>query len=135
MRLKERIDELGFKSKDFAERVGTDAPMISKFANYKCLPIPAMMELICKELECEINDIYENEEIYYQPTKKRKTKKADNYKLTVRLPKEAKEFFKKALTKCGYRDITDWITKCYNRLQARYEIILKAEKKEKALRK
>ena len=77
--------------------------------------------------------IYTNKELYYKPTKQKTKKETDKYKLTVSLPKEAQAFLKKALKKCGYRDITDWILRCYARLQKQFEII-EAKEKEKALR-
>ncbi len=134
MKLYEQITKKGLTSKSFAEAIGSDAPMVSKFTHYKCLPIPPTLKIMCDVLGCNAEDIYSSEEMYYAPTKKQgQNKKANNYKLTVCLPKEAKAFFKKALKKCGYRDITDWILHCYARLQKRYEIILTAER-EKALR-
>ena len=133
MRLQEQIVKSGLTNKQFGKKIGTDAPTVSRFTKYKCLPIPPMMEDICQVLNCNVEDIYSKEEIYYKPTKSDKNKKTDKYKLTVGLPKEAKEFLKKALKKCGYRDITDWILKCYARLQKQYEIIVNAER-EKASR-
>jgi DNA-binding Xre family transcriptional regulator len=133
MNLQEQIVKSGKTNKDFAEEIGTDAPMVSRFIHYKCLPVPEMMRMICNVLKCTIEDIYTEKEISYAPTKRKKTKKFDGYKLTVRLPKEAQEFLKKALKKCGYRDITDWILRCYAKLQKQYEII-ESKEKEKALR-
>lgn len=130
MRLYEQIIKNGLTSKGFAEAIGSDAPMVSKFTHYKCLPIPPTLKVMCEVLGCSAEDIYANDELYYAPKKQRQNKKADNYKLTVCLPKEAKAFFKEALKKCGYRDITDWILHCYARLQKRYEIILIAEREK-----
>ncbi len=134
MQLQEQIIKSGMTAKDFAKRIGTDSPMVSKFNNYKCLPIPTMMKVMCEVLDCDIKDIYADIELYYTKSKSKASKKTDKYKLTVNLPKGAKEFFKTALKKCGYKDITDWILRCYARLQKQYEIIVNAEK-EKALRK
>lgn len=133
MQLQQQITKAGISSKDFAELIGTDAPMVSRFTHYKCLPIPEMLKVMCQVLNCTPDDIYTNKELYYKPTKQKTKKETDKYKLTVSLPKEAKEFLNKALKKCGYKDITYWIYRCYERLQKQYEIIVKAEK-EKALR-
>lgn len=132
MELQKLIHKAGMTNKDFAEKIGCDSPTVSRFTNYKCLPIPKTMKDICKVLDCSVEDVYSREEIYYS-TKRTASKKADKYKLTVSLPKEAKEFFKKALKKCGYHDITDWVNKCYVRLQKQYDII-ETKEREKALR-
>lgn len=134
MQLQQQITKAGISSKDFAELIGTDAPMVSRFTHYKCLPIPEMLKVMCQVLNCRPEDIYTNKELYYKPTKQKTKKETDKYKLTVSLPKEAQAFLKKALKKCGYRDITDWILRSYARLQKQFEII-EAKEKEKALRK
>lgn len=124
----------GRQQKELAIAIGTDEPMISKFENYKCLPIPQMMTALCRELSCEIEDIYEPHEIFLTPTKatvkvaKKKKSKKDCYHLTVNLPPEARKFFKEALTKCGFKDITAWVNYCFDRLKAKYAEILDNEK-------
>ena len=42
MRLQNKRIESGIEQADLAKRVGTNAPMMSNFEHYKCLPIPAM---------------------------------------------------------------------------------------------
>jgi DNA-binding Xre family transcriptional regulator len=133
MKLQEQLLNRGITSKELAEKIGVDAPMISKFANYKCLPIPQMLNAMCEVLGCTWEDIYSDKELYVKPTKQKSSKRVGYYKLTVELPQEAKEFFKMAIKKCGYKDITDWIAHCYKNLQIRYKIIERAER-EKALR-
>lgn len=133
MQLQEQITKAQISNKDFAREIGTDAPMVSRFTHYKCLPIPEMLAKMCEILGCKVEDIYSSEEIYYKPTKAKSKKETDRYKLTVSLPKEAQAFIKKALKKCGYRDITGWILRCYQRLQKQYKII-EAYEKEKASR-
>ena len=54
----------GRQQKELAKAIGTDEPMMSKFENYKCLPIPPMMKALCDELGCEVGDIYEPHEIF-----------------------------------------------------------------------
>lgn len=133
MRLQEQIVDCGFTNKQFAQEIKTDAPTVSRFVKYKCLPIPEMMKDICNVLNCEVEQIYSKDEIYYKSSEKSRKIKREHYKLTVSLPKDAQDFFKKALKKCGYRDITDWVMKCYLRLQKRYEIIIEAERKKEKL--
>ena len=133
MKLQKQLSKANIMSKELAEKIGTDASMISRFTNYKCLPIPPMLEEICKALGCEINDIYEDSEIYVKPKKKAVRTEADfeNYKVTVRLPRDAKAKIHEALNVCGYKDVTYWIYRCYERLITQYEIIKRAEKREK----
>lgn len=124
----------GRQQKELAQKIGTDEPMMSRFENFKCLPIPSMLAKLTEELDCTVDDIYEPHEVYYQngkPTTTDKPKKTPTvYNLTVRLPREAKSFFKKALKKCGFKDITAWIVWCYERLQTQYGNIVEAEKKD-----
>ncbi|MBR2377469.1 MAG: helix-turn-helix transcriptional regulator [Clostridia bacterium] len=133
MKLQEQINKRDMTAKDLAEKVGTDAPMISKFANYRCLPIPEMLKAICKVLGCEISDIYSDKELYVKPIKQKNGKRKGYYKLTVELPQDARNFLKSNLKKCGYKSVTDWIAHCYKNLQIRYKIIERAER-EKAFR-
>jgi thiamine pyrophosphate-dependent acetolactate synthase large subunit-like protein len=82
-----------------------------------------MMSLLLKELECSIDDIYEPHELNYQDGKSNETKErkvAKSYHLTVDLPPEAKEFLKGHLRELGYKDITDWINRCYEKLKRQY---------------
>jgi transcriptional regulator with XRE-family HTH domain len=133
MRLRQLRIAKGRQQKELAKKIGTDEPMMSKFENYKCLPTPSMMNLLVKELGCSVDDIYEPHEVYYQknkPTAKEKKESPAVYNLSVRLPAEAKAFLKKALKKCGFKDITAWVVWCYERLQTQYEHIVEAEKKD-----
>ena len=123
----------GRQQKELAQKIGTDEPMMSRFENFKCLPIPSMLARLTEELNCTIDDIYEPHEIYLQgvtakvsaPKAKKNT---EVYHLTVNLPPEAREFFKTALKKCGYKDITDWANRCFERTRRQYEEILAKEK-------
>ena len=134
MNLRKKREEAGLKQRELAERVKIDEQMMSKIENYKCLPIPETMERLTKVLKCQLEEIYEPEEIYYPAAEtkgaaKRASEKEKYYKITVRLPKAAKAVFERALPVCGYKDITYWVYRCYERLQAQYEVIQKAERK------
>ena len=136
MKLKEIRVAKGRQQKELAKAIGVDEPMISRFEHYKCLPTPPTMELLLKELNCSIKDIYKPNEIYIKPKNnaESKAKEEDIYHLTVNLPGEAREIFKNALKKCGYKDITYWVYRCYERLKKQYEIIIKNEKDSKTRR-
>ena len=123
----------GRQQKELAQKIGTDEPMMSRFENFKCLPIPSMLAKLTEELGCTVDDIYEPHEIYLQGvTVKASTPKAKKntevYHLTVNLPPEAREFFKTALKKLGYKDITDWANRCFERTRRQYEELLAKEK-------
>lgn len=133
MKLQEKLQAQGITAKELAEKLSVDAPMVSKFVNYKCLPIPEMLGLICEVLGCTWEDIYSDKELYVKPNKQKNGKRVGYYKLTVELPQEARDFLKRNLKKCGYKSVTDWIAHCYKNLQIRYKIIERAER-EKAFR-
>lgn len=126
MKLKEILEQKNKRAKELAIEIGTDEPMISKFVNYKCLPIPAQMQGICKSLDCEVTDIYTEEEVYYQNTTKkqaRESKELNFYNLCVRLPNEARKYLSSEnLELVGYKDKTQWILACYK------ELVLKIKK-------
>ena len=130
MFLKEKRLEKGKSQKEMAKAIGTDEPLYSKFENYKCLPVPVMMDKLTEALNCEVRDIYTGNEVYYRKARK-KPSATTGYKLTVVLPPDAKEFLQVALKECGYKDITYWIWRCYERLQKQYEIIQKEKASSK----
>ena len=126
MRLKEVCRLRGIEQKKLAVKIGTNESMMSKFVNYKCLPIPSMMKTLLKELGCSrVEEIYDPHEIYLQlanvnASLTKNEKVSDIYKLTVTLPKGAKKLFDEALKPLGYKSITDWVKKCYGRLEDTY---------------
>lgn len=135
MKLQEKRRECGLEQSDLAKRVGTNAPMMSNFENYKCLPIPTMLDAICKELKCERQDIYKDNELYTKSKTQRsqKTKiELATYKLTVSLPNEARRIFtQENLRKCGYHSLKDFIWHCYLHFQKKVEKINEKEKATK----
>lgn len=123
----------GRQQKELAQKIGTDEPMMSRFENFKCLPIPSMLSKLTEALGCTVDDIYEPHEIYLQgvtvkASAPKAKKNTDVYHLTVNLPPEAREFFKTALKKLGYKDITDWANRCFERTRRQYEELLAKEK-------
>lgn len=132
MKLDKQLKKANLMGSQLAEQIGTDASMVSKFNNYRCLPVPATMQAICKALNCNVNDIYTDNEITFKKGKRKAVESEyENYKITVKLPRDAKEKVHKALKVCGYKDVTHWIYRCYERLLAQQEIIEKAEKNKR----
>ena len=50
MRLQEIRQKRGVEQLDLALKVGTNAPMMSNFEHYKCLPIPSMLLSMTRSL-------------------------------------------------------------------------------------
>lgn len=126
MKVKEKRIEKNLKQSELAEKIGIDVPSMSRIEQYKCLPIPQTMDKLVKALECEVEDIYEPHEIYVKPRAQRKAStEQEIYKITVRLPKNARKEIKDALKVCGYKDVTYWIWRCYERLLNQKEILVK----------
>ena len=110
MQLKTQIALKNVSAKDFASRVGESESMMSRYCNYKCLPIPATMDKICKELNCNVTDIYQKEEIMFLKNKKRTHDNLDCYKLTVKLPVEYHQYFNSEFLKqCGYYSLKELV--------------------------
>lgn len=117
MKLREKRIERGYTQEQVAELLKTDVPSISRFENYKCLPVPYDMQCLCEILDCEIKDIYKRKEITFALETKTPPVQ-DDYKLTVRLPPEAKEQIAHALRVLEYSGVTSWIYQCYKALIA-----------------
>lgn len=126
MKLQEIRLKAGVEQADLAKKVGTNAPMMSNFEHYKCLPVPNMLVRICAELKCNVLDIYEKNEIYSQTKGSNGARKnsSDVYNLQARLPNEAREVLtSENLKLLGYRNITDFINKCYLKFERRLKLI------------
>lgn len=97
---------------ELAKQVGTNAPMMSNFEHYKCLPVPRMLKMMCEILHCEISDIYSNEELYITTLKRNRVpeEKRIFYKLTVSLPDSMRNLLSQNnLERCGYHSLKDFI--------------------------
>lgn len=136
MELQERRRERGIEQADLARRIGTSAPMLSNFENYKCLPIPTMLARICEELKCERKDIYADNELYVLKRKSivktEQRAEPEVYKLSVRLPDRARQAFTlENLEKCGYHSLKDFIWHCYLRFEKQLKAVNEKEKATK----
>jgi transcriptional regulator with XRE-family HTH domain len=133
--LQERRRELNVEQLDLATRVGTNAPMMSAFEHYKCLPIPSMLKAIAKELNCKITDLYSIDEIYIQQENSTTKRRIVNlepliYKLTVELPNSARDILtQRNLEQLGYHSIKDFVWQCLKK----FEIKL-SKKQEKTIK-
>lgn len=127
MNLQEKRKELGIEQADLAEKIGTNAPMMSNFEHHKCLPVPMMLKAICRELNCDILDIYNPEEIYVAKTKRKGSSDEKScYRLTSELPDRARyTFSSENLKKCGFKNLRDFIWQCWKWLEKKQSQINK----------
>ena len=130
MYLQEKRRELGIEQSDLARSIKTTVPMVSYFENYKCLPTPSMLKDICKELRCEVLDIYEYDELFVNARKiHRQLKTLLNiepqiYKLTVELPNSARQVLTPSnLEKCGYQSLKDFIYHCCKKFERQLKVV------------
>lgn len=135
MRLQEKRRELNIEQLDLAIRVKTNAPMMSNFERYKCLPTPQMLEDICKELQCEVWEIYDYSELFVDTRKIHKNLKINDgsepkiYKLTVELPNSTRRVLNQSnLEKCGYHSLKDFVWHCFKRFEKQLAILEFKEK-------
>lgn len=113
MRLRQLLKIKNINQKDLAKKLGLGEPMLSKFSNYLCLPVPGTMKQICKELNCDVLDIYDKEEIEFIAHKKKRTaEQMDCYRLTVNINKNFRKYFEKEnLKKLGYDSLKEAVHK------------------------
>lgn len=136
MKLQEKRMEKNIEQAELAKRIGTNAPMMSNFEHYKCLPIPTMLKAICKELGCSLSDLYERGEIYVDVKSQQKTsldvtEHKEVYKLTVSLPNELRNMLtQKNLELCGYHSLKDFIWHCCKRFEKQLAIVNKKTTKQ-----
>lgn len=121
-KVKEVRLKCGLEQTELAARIGTNAPMLSNFENYKCLPVPTMLKAICKELDCGVYEIYDYPELYVDNRKLHREIKVIGrqepsvYKLSVRLPDEVREkLTQENLEKCGYHSLKDFVWHSFQR--------------------
>ena len=113
MNLGYMLNKRNVSQKELSAEIGISEPMISKFKNFVCLPIPDDMKKICEKLECEVLDLYDKEEITFIAKKqKRAISDLEVYKFTVDLPAEFRPLFEsKTLKQLGYHTLQDLMIK------------------------
>jgi len=122
-RIKEKRIEQGLTQPELAKEINKDVPMISKFENFVCLPIPEDANKLAKVLKCTtILELYDEKDISFlkTPTKSKKRNKSELlvYRLTADLPRDAVNWLtKENLKMLGYSSIRDWANDCYKKLK------------------
>ena len=103
MKLKHLIAKSGKKQAEIAKELNISEPLLSKFCNYICLPIPDDFNKICNLLNCKPTDVYTKDEVLLIKTEKAQKESDKFYKFSVRLPKDKKHLFEeKFLKQLGY---------------------------------
>lgn len=117
MKLKQIRLSRGLKSKEIALRCGTDEAGWSKIETYKYLPIPAMLNKICEQLECKPLDIYDRDEVTLVPplsSKNSHNEKGESvpsrgYNLCVFLPEEYRDKLGAWVKELGFPTFQAWL--------------------------
>lgn len=119
-----------------------DIGLVSKYENYIAMPTPKQLLAICDYFGVYPLDIYEPSEMYFDANanmaslaqiKPKKRRKANVYKLTVRLDKEACKWLKSdVLAVCGYDSISQYIRSCVAKLKEEFEARQETEHKKAA---
>lgn len=131
MKLQEMRRERNIEQLDLATRVGTNAPMMSNFERYKCIPTPEMLNKICEILNCQALDIYDESELFVivshaAKAGSKKTKNPSFYRLTADLPGYARDILcARNLEKCGYHSLKDFIWHCFKRFEKKLQAVNK----------
>ena len=63
MKLKEILKKSGITYSQAAKVLNIDKFLFCHMANYKCLPTPEQLKKLCNFLNCNINEIYETQEL------------------------------------------------------------------------
>ena len=122
--IKDKRIEQGLTQQELAKRLDKDVPLISKFENFVCLPVPEDAHRLASVLNCNILEIYDEAEITFiqktKSTKKPKDCDLNSYKLTAELPRDAVNWLtKENLSLLGFASIRAWANDCYERFVKR----------------
>lgn len=128
VRIKEKRIEQGLTQPDLAKCINKDVPLISKFENFVCLPIPEDATKIAKTLKCTtIFELYDEEDVKFlkhqtTPKKKRDASELLVYRLTADLPRDAINWLtKENLNLLGFLSIKDWANDCFDKFKKRVQ--------------
>ncbi len=129
VRIKEKRIEQGLTQPQLAKSINKDVPLISKFENFVCLPIPEDATKIAKTLKCTtILELYDEEDLNLLKSTKLKSKKKRDaiellvYRLTADLPRDAISWLtKENLQLLGFSSIKDWANACFDKFKKRVQ--------------
>lgn len=126
VRIKEKRIEQGLTQPELAKSINKDVPLISKFENFVCLPVPEDATKIAKTLKCTtILELYDEEDLKFlekatTPKKKRDAVELLVYRLTADLPRNATDWLtKENLQLLQYSSIREWVNDCFNKFKKR----------------
>lgn len=129
VRIREKRIEQGLTQPDLAKCINKDVPLISKFENFVCLPIPEDATKIAKTLKCTtILELYDEKDLNLLNSTKTKVKKKRDatellvYRLTADLPRDATRWLtKENLKLLGFSSIRDWANDCFDKFKKRVQ--------------
>lgn len=129
VRIKEKRIEQGLTQPELAKSINKDVPLISKFENFVCLPVPEDATKLAKTLKCTtILELYDEEDLKFlnqqqsKPKKKRDATELLVYRLTADLPRDAINWLtKENLQLLGFSSIRDWANNCFDKFKKRVQ--------------
>ena len=129
VRIKEKRIEQGLTQPELAKSINKDVPLISKFENFVCLPVPEDATKLAKTLKCTtILELYDEEDLKFlnqqqsKPKKKRDAIELLVYRLTADLPRDAINWLtKENLQLLGFTSIRDWANDCFDKFKKRVQ--------------
>jgi transcriptional regulator with XRE-family HTH domain len=134
-KIKEALFERKITASKLGELVGCDRYLMSKFVNGVCLPVKKMGLQMCNVLNKEVNDLWDENELFTLPqnsllNKRNEIERQMYYKLTARVPKGCCNLLQQDnLRKLGYLNVTDFVIQKVLGLEKEIKEFEKREKK------
>lgn len=117
-RLADIMRERSIDVKDIADNQNLSYDAANALVLNMCLPTVRKMDDLTALLGCDVLDIYDRKELTFRTGTHFPE---NNYKITVRMPKEAKERLSEMLPALNFKSVTDWVMDCYRKLIDEYE--------------
>lgn len=139
-RIKEFRERAKITQLELAKSLKTTRPIVSYFEHYECLPTPEQLHNLLNILNCNINDLYQKNEITYKDNRNiqcihAKTEciqtvgvnsRVNTYNFCVRVHRDDFPLLtKNTLAECGYNSLREFLFQAYKVLQKRYNKIKK----------
>ena len=120
-KLKQARLQAGLTQQELGETINTDKRMVSKFESGYCLPTETDLQTFCKILNTTPQKL-EYPQVATQKTQVATNTKAkprlDTYRLNVVLDRgNFSKLTKENLKKCGYKNLTEFISMAYEQLE------------------